>query len=287
MDVNLEDLVVIADDERIADAGEISAQRVEVDVGAALANDVDGVKGEGDGFHQDIAGAGEDVGFGIIALALFTGNHLAAQGGENRFEDDHVALAAGVDDARFLQDGVLVDGVLEGEIAGLDAGDKRVFQGRALVRRLGSGLGREAGNGENGSLGGLHDGLVSGGNTVGHGAGELHGPCGVKALEPLGDPAEQQGQNHAGVAARTAQHGAGHTVGRGGNTVKVFLAQFRRGVVDGEAHVGAGVAVRYREHVQVVDGLDIFMQCRIRAENHLFKSCGINIVFQDIPPGEG
>ena len=144
MNVDLEDLVVIADDERVADAGEISAQGFKVDVGAALAHHVDGVKGKGDGLHQNIAGAGEEIGLGIIPITLFTRNHFAPQGGQNGFEDDHVALAAGVDHTGLLQNGVLIDGIFEGEVSGVDTGDERVFQGSAFVRRLGSGLGRKA-----------------------------------------------------------------------------------------------------------------------------------------------
>ena len=144
MDVDLEDLVVITDDEGVTDAGEISAQRFEVDVGAALAHHVDGVKSKGDGFHQDIAGAGEEIGLRIIPLTLFTRNHFTPQGGENCFKDDHVALAAGVDHTGLLQNGVLVDGVFKGEVSGIDTCDECVFQGSAFVGRLGSGLGRKA-----------------------------------------------------------------------------------------------------------------------------------------------
>ena len=76
---------------------------------------------------------------------------------------------------------------------------------------------------------------------------------------------------NTGITACTAQQGAGYTVRCGGNRVEVLLAQLRGGVVDGETHVGAGISVRNREHIQVIDRLDIFMQCRIRAENHLFE----------------
>ena len=144
MNVDLEDLVVIADDERVADAGQIFAKRVEVDVGTALAYHVDGVKGKGDGLHQDIAGTGKEIGLGIIPITLFTRNHFAPQGGQNGFEDDHVALAAGVDHTGLLQNGVLIDGIFEGEVSGVDTGDERVFQGSAFVGRLGSGFGRKA-----------------------------------------------------------------------------------------------------------------------------------------------
>ena len=65
---------------------------------------------------------------------------------------------------------------------------------------------------------------------------------------------------------------------RSGDRVKVLLAELGRRVVDGQTHVGAGVPVGDGEDVQVVDGLDIGVQCRIRAEDHFLEGCGIDIV---------
>ena len=48
MDVNLERFVVLADDETVADAVEIEAQRLERDVGCGFADDEDRVEGKGD-----------------------------------------------------------------------------------------------------------------------------------------------------------------------------------------------------------------------------------------------
>ena len=127
MDMDLEDLVVVADDERITDPGEIAAQGVEIDVRVVLADDIDRVEGEGDGLHEHIAGAFEDR-LAVVTLTLLAGDDLAAERGEHGVEHDHKALAAGIDDPGFLQDGILVDGVFQGELPGVDAGEERVFQ---------------------------------------------------------------------------------------------------------------------------------------------------------------
>ena len=76
---------------------------------------------------------------------------------------------------------------------------------RARVRRLRRRLRREAGDGEYGALGGLHDRLVRRVHPVVECAGKLHRAYGLHALEALGNAAEQKRQYYAGVAARAAQ----------------------------------------------------------------------------------
>ena len=286
VDMDLEDLIVIADDQRITDAGEIPAQRVEVDIRSALPYHIDSVKSKGDGLHQVDAGIGEEIRLGIIPLSFLAGDHFSAQGSENGAEDHHIALAAGIDHPGFLQNGVLIDGIIESQFTGFDAGDERVLEAGALVCGSGRGLGGKTGDGENRTFGRFHDSFVGGIDAVGHGACELCGTCGLETLKPLRDPAEQKGEDDAGISACTAQHCAGNTVGSGGDCVEILLAELDSRIVDGETHVCTGITVRHGEDVQVIDGLDIFMQSRIRAENHLLEGCGINIIFQKCTSGD-
>ena len=58
------------------------------------------------------------------------------------------------------------------------------------------------------------------------------------------------------------------------------------GVVEREAHIRAGVAVRHRENVQLVYLLYICVERRVRAQYHLFERGGVDIIFQvKVPPG--
>ena len=104
MHVHLERLVVLAYDKAVAYAVEERAVRREIDVRVGLAHDEHRVEGKGDLLGvKNVKGAlprGTD-----LDLALGRCD-LAAQGGEDGDEYDHVALAARIDNARLLQHGV-------------------------------------------------------------------------------------------------------------------------------------------------------------------------------------
>ena len=274
----LKGLVVLADDQAVAYAVEVFAQGLQVHVRLVLAHDEHGVEGEG-----DVLGA-ENVEGGLRGLGhlggLGGGGHFPSQGGEHGPKDDEIALAAGVHNAGLFQHGVEVDGVLQGLFTGLDGADQAVFQAGPGGGCLGSGGGGQAGDGEYGALGRLHNGLVSGLHAVGHSAGELHGPCGLGAFQAPGDAPEQQGEDDAGVAPGAPEQGGGDTVGGGGNGLKILLAQLGGGLVHGQAHVGAGVSVGHGKDVQVVYHLGVGCKGRIGAENHLFERGGVYIISQ-------
>ena len=282
--VHLERLVVLADDKAVADAVEERAVRREVDVGIGLAHDEHRVEGESYVLRvENVKGA--------LPLVLdldraVGGDDLPAQGGEDRAEYDHVALAARVDDARLFQHGVEVYRVGQRVVSGGDGAFKRMLQRGTGVRRLCRRLGREAGYGEYGAFGGLHDRLVRRVNTVVERAGKFHRARGLHALEALCDAAEQQRQYNAGVAARAAQQFGRNAVRRLVDGCEAALSQLVGGVVEREAHIRAGVAVRHRENVQLVYLLYICVERRVRAQYHLFERGGVDIIFQvKVPPG--
>ena len=149
----------------------------------------------------------------------------------------------------------------------------------------GRGLGGQAGDREDGALGGLHDRFVGGAHTLLHGGGKGLGVALVQALHLLGDAAKQQRQNDAGVAARGAQQGGSHTVGRGGHGVKILFPELGRGPLHGQAHIGAGVPVGNREDVQIVDGLDIGLQSGIGTQDALLEGRRVYHISQiSVPP---
>lgn len=93
VDVDFESLVVLADDERIADAVEEAAERL--NAASALADDEHGVEREGDVLFV------EHGKIGLLLCILFGELRalLAAQGAEHTAENQQEALAARVDDA--------------------------------------------------------------------------------------------------------------------------------------------------------------------------------------------
>ena len=118
---------------------------------------------------------------------------------------------------------------------------------------LGGLLGSQAGDGQNGALGGLHNGFVSSLNAHLQGVGQVFGAGLILALQGLGEATEQQAGNNAGVAAGAAQHGGSSGLAGFGHGAGVGQSlQFAAGGADGHAHVCAGVAIGHRENVQLV-----------------------------------
>ena len=280
VDMDLEHLVVLADDQRIADAVQVGPQQVQRLLRLQLLHDIHGIVGE-----CDLLGGKLAEGFplrlrGLVGVCDAAGKDPALQRGEESVQDRDVALAAGVDDARASQHGVLLRGLGQGLLAGGQrAGEDQLEVGLGL-RQLRSGGGGHAGDGQDRALGRLHDRLVGGVHAVLHRVGELRGVAALHALQPLGDAPEQQRQDHAGIPARAAQHGAGGLVRHLAHTAVAHLAQLRRRGGDGQGHVGAGIAVRNRKHVQLVDGLFIRLQRLVSAQQHLAEHFAVDIVSQ-------
>ena len=249
MDVYLEGLVILADHQTVADAAQIGAQTVQRLVGG-LADDEHGVEGEGDVLVAD----GGEVRL-VLGGVLHLGHRLAPQGAEHALQNDKVALAAGIHHAGLLQDGVHLDGLRQRGVAGLDGLVQHVLGGVLLASRLQRALGSKTGDGKHRALGGLHHRAVGGGDALLHGGGQL---CAVRLgqpLEHLAHAPEQQGQDNAGVAAGAPQQSGGRDLGGLLQCGRLHPPQLGHGGLDGQGHIGAGVAVGHRENVQVVDAL--------------------------------
>ena len=120
MDVDLEGLVILTDDQTVADAAEVSPQGHEVDVLPCLAHHIHGVEGEGDLLLRH----GVEVGLFLVRLRLLLifGDGLAAELCQHTLQDQQVALAACVYHAGLLQYRVHVRGLGQRVIALLDGG---------------------------------------------------------------------------------------------------------------------------------------------------------------------
>ena len=265
MDVNLEGFVILADDQTVADAAQIFPQAVQRAV-RGLAHDEHGVEGEGDVLIAD----GGKVRL-LLGLLLHLGDLLAPQGAEHALQNNEIAFAAGIHHAGLLQHRIHLRGLRQRGITGLDGLLQHVVGVVPLACRLQRALGGQTGHGEHRALCGLHHRTVGGGHALLHGGGQL---CAVRlrhALQSLAHAAEQQGQNDAGVAAGTPQQAGCRDLGRLLHGGGLILAQLVHRRLDGQAHVGAGVAVGHRKNVEVVDGLFLLCDARGAEGDHLLE----------------
>ena len=252
MYVNFKFIVIVADHQRVANAGKEVPQRLQVHIRVRFRDHVNGVKRKGEVFERVISEfAGRSCGALSVTGPVFriARRNLSAERREYSLQDHHVTLAAGVDHTGFFQHGVLIHRVGEGKFTCADGFFQCGFQVGAFLHGFCGGVGSQPGNRENGAFSRFHDGLVGSLHAVVHGAGEFLGAGGVEALQPFGDSVEQKRENNAGITARPAKRGFCNTVGGSGNTVKIPFAQFGCGVVYGKPHVGAGIAVRHGENV--------------------------------------
>ena len=95
----------------------------------------------------------------------------------------------------------------------------------------------------------------------------------LAALLPSYDKEEMDKLVHAGVAPGAPQQTAGRYLGGVVDGGGLRLFQLGAGGLDGQVHIGARVAVRHGEHVQVVDGL-LLPGDAGRAEQHHFLERG-------------
>ena len=110
--------------------------------------------------------------------------------------------------------------------------------------------------------------------------GKLFAVTFLHALQALGDAAEQQGQNYAGIAPRTAQHGRCGGVGDFCQGQSVQLLQLDGCIEQGHAHICARIAIGYGENIQFVDRLLVVFHNGSRADQHFLQKLSINSISQ-------
>ena len=276
--MDLDDLFIVHQHQTVAQAGEELTQLLGIQIVLALDDEL-GAVGEGDILGVEIGEVG-----GILGLALAVGGGdvqiLALQRQCHGLQSQQPALAAGIDHTGLLQDGVHVGGGSQSDLRLSDGGIVDELDVVVLPGGLG-GLGcSQTGDGQDGALGGLHNGLVG---SV-HAALQSLGPDNAVglglALQGVGDAAHQQGQDDAGVAAGAAEHGGSSGLGgllQGGI---LDLAQVGGGGIDGHGHVGAGVAIGHGEHVQIIQCLLVDLNGSSSADDHSAKIGAVDNLFQ-------
>ena len=264
--MDLERIVVLADNQAIADGAEISPQGLNGGI-FPFAHNEHRVEGEGDLLLAE----GGEIG---LALGLFLAhirNLLTPQGPQHTVQYYQIPLSAGVHHPGLFQHRVHFDGLVQGLQTLADGLLQDIFHAVALFGGLGGPVGGQTGDCQHRALCGLHHSAVGGGHALLQSAGQLHTIGLLIALEILGHPPKQQGEDNAGVSSCASQQSGGGD-GRGvrhGDGL-IFL-QLVGGGLDGQAHVGAGVAVRHGEYVQVVDGFSFQSDAGSAKKNHLLE----------------
>ena len=212
----------------------------------------------------------------LVVVDLGHVGAVAAQAGDDAGEDQHQAVAAGVDDAGLAQDVELLGGALDCALAVGDRplqhlGEDRVLLGvgDAAVEPLllgveagelaGDRVGHLAEDGQHRPLGRLAHRVVGGVGGAGEGGGDEHrvdqltGP----ARQLLGGAADDLAEDHAGVAAGAHQRRPGQRLDQLGAADLVDLepveaVELLHHGAHRHRHVVAGIAVGDREDVEVV-----------------------------------
>ena len=280
MNMNLERLVVLADNKAVSDAGKVCAVRGQINIRLVLSDYEHGIKGIGYLRCVKNIECTAFVGYRRGGHRLGGDLYLAAQISKHSFKDNYVALAAGINNARLAQNGVNVHGVVKCLFSRLYGGVEHRLNVLGILCKAHRRGGRHACNRENSTLGRLHDRLVGCIDTVIHSGGKFLCADGLHALESARNSAEQQGQDNSGVASCAAQQCACNAVGSRIHGIVFLFSELGSCGIHGKTHIRAGITVGNREHIQLVYHLCIFCKCRIGAKNHVFKRRGINVISQ-------
>ena len=141
VDVYLKDVVVLTDDQAVADAVQVLGISLQITV-FALADDENGIVGKGEVGH--IHRHGSFLRHGIVLPCL---NGISQHGSLHALENQHKAHAASIHHTGLFQHGVLVDGLLQGCLCADNGNVQNGFQGVGLGASLSGRLGRYPGDG--------------------------------------------------------------------------------------------------------------------------------------------
>ena len=187
---------------------------------------------------------------GLVGDVRRLGQRPTVDDVQHGVEEEHESGAAGVDHARRGQHRQQLGRALQGLPRRHDRAVQDLHQG--LVARRHRGRRRFPHDGEDRALDGVHDRLVGGIAGGGQGAGQV-GPAGRRRpAQALAQPPQHLGEDDARVAPGPHQRPVADGLAGGRHVVGAFVeAGHHR--LQGEGHVGAGVAVGHRVDVEPVE----------------------------------
>ena len=275
MDMDLDDLIVVHQNQAVAQGCQISTQFLGVLV-VFTGHDELGAVAEGNISIVKIREG--SLLFGRCSSCIAFGGHdvLASQGRQHGFQSGQPALAAGIHNAGLFQDRVLVDGVSQSDLCFFNGSFVDKFQEVVLLSGIPCLGSSQAGDGQDGSLCGLHDSLVGCIDAFLQSVCPQNTVTFLFTLQSLGNAPQQEGEDDAGVASGAPQHGRSRGSGCLLQRRIIQLPQVCGCSVDGHGHIGTRVAVGNGEHVQFVQGLLGDLNCSGCTENHSPKVRSVN-----------
>ena len=210
--MHLDDVIIFHDNQTVANAVEERAQALYIARLVAALCDKLGAVGKGNIFILNIAEGRAALCFRLrlCDFALLVNAVVCVA---HAFQHCQKTKAAGIDNARLFQHRILVRGLSQRFVTLFQRSTQHISAAciRIGLAQLNHVLCCHAGHGQNRALCRLHDCLVCGLHAF------LQRKCQILTIgflagfELLGHAAEQQGQNDAGVSARTAQQSrSGH-----------------------------------------------------------------------------
>src|SRR6266851_4704789 len=183
---------------------------------------------------------------------------------QHALEDDLQPESAGVDDASVAQDLQLAGGLDDRRPgARRGGGDDAWHRGVGIAGGGGGGAAGLPRHGEDGALGRLVDRTIGGVGRLFEGIGELSRRQRALALDGARETAKDLGQDDPRVPTRAHQAAMRRELGDLADLGRIRLLDVLDGGLQSQQHVGPGIPVGHREHVEAVH---LLVVCRQPAE---------------------
>ena len=207
---------------------------------------------------------------GAVVLFGF-GQRLAVDHVQDRIEQQEVAGAARIDHAGLLQHRELLRCSGERLTTGVACRSGHVGE-RADVRRIGRRLGAHPGDGQDRPLDRVPNRLVGAGGRRRQRTSQLVPADRLGRPDGGGDPPQDLAQDHPAVAPRPHQRAVADRIAGGVEVVLGRAVHLLDDGVERAGHVGAGVAVGDRVHVEPVEPVGVGSD-RVAVRAHAVAQC--------------
>ncbi len=211
MHMHLDNVVVVHQNHAVADAFQIAAKLLRVFLAFKVAShDKFGAIGKVDDLIEFRGGVSEKVGFSRLLLGgvrLVQNDGTVLKYAQHSVQNITESFSSGIDYSRLFQYGQQFRCFFQ--CFGSALANRAPYINDVIVdgcRRLALFAGN-AGNGQDGSLRRLHHGLIRGLHANTQSVGQIGAADFFHSLNPLGEAAEQNGEDDPGVAPCAVEHG--------------------------------------------------------------------------------
>ncbi len=270
VDMDLDDLLIVYHHHTVADGFEIGAQQKRIAVVPFITcNDELGAVCKGDVRLKGTGGADAFTRCGRFGRGVPLDDGAAPEHVLHGAQNDAEPLPARIHHTGLFQHRQQIGCPGEGGFCFVADDGPHRFDRRILGRGGNRFFGRLPGDGEDSPLGGLHNGLIRGFHPHTERRREIGATCLALTLESLGKAAEQQGENHPGIAPGAPEKGRGGGIGGFADGGILQAGQFPGGGGQGHRHIGTRVPIGDRENIQLVDRLLFLAQAVGRGDHRV------------------